>query len=206
MEAVCDVTDGEGPMETRTAVSEVTDKLGSVSVEMLRLRLDTLRETQEAIKVADNKANFLVAFYTVVMFVAFPRMVDFWNWYVRAPGHALSILGFFVLAALLLSLVVSVWHFRQCARPRLDSREYVDDPMRTNIFWPDIAEHGYQGLAERLKGQCYDDVLAEVAQSLYVNSCIARRKFYHVGQCYRWLIPFVLSFVGFMMLVQAPPR
>lgn len=176
-----------------------------MDVEMLRLRLDTLRETQDAIKTADNKANFLVAFYTVVMFVAFPRVIDFWNWYARVPGRAVSIIGFVTLAVLLLSLVVSIWHFGQCARPRLDSKEYVSDPIKTNIFWLDVASQGYDGLAYRLKSQSYDEILAEVTQALYVNSCIARDKYHHVRQCYWWLLPFVLSFVWFMALVQASP-
>jgi hypothetical protein len=192
--------------QTPVAAAAPTRKARAWDADMLRLRLETLRETQDMIKTADSKANFLVAFYTVVMFVAFPRLGDFWNWYVRVPGRALSILGFVVFGVLLLSLLVSIWHFKQCAWPRLDSGDYVPSPQRTTISWWDLASETYESMTERLNAQGSADIAAEVSQQLYVTACIARDKYYHVRQCYRWLWLVVLSFIGFMALLQVVPR
>jgi len=174
--------------------------------EGFRLRLDALRDTQDAIKVADLKVNFLVAFHTVVMFVAFPRISDFWNWYARSPGHPLSLLGFAFFGVLLVSLCVSVWHFIQCARARTDSRRHIADAQTTTLFWNDIASQSFEEFRERLSTQGPAAVAAAFEHQLYVSACIARDKYHHVNRCYSWLMVVVLSFIGFMVLLQAIPH
>lgn len=161
-----------------------------------------LQSINKWIKAADNKANFLVALYSVILASLFVQIGD----YIKIVkdfncGIVLILISFFLLLTIVF-IGKSFWHFYRVIHPRIKSKEYIKDGPTSNIFWNDIAMREF-GEFRASVGKIDDEsFLIDVLSQVYINSKICDKKFKNVKAAYNLILPTLISTINFTIILK----
>ncbi|NVM56061.1 MAG: hypothetical protein HWN66_20350 [Candidatus Helarchaeota archaeon] len=161
----------------------------------LKFYYENLKDINEWIKAADNKANFLVAFYSVLIG---SLLVQMKNYIEIIKNCNCSVLFILISCFLLLSFFFigkSFWHFYCVVHPRIAPRKYIKDKPKSNIFWGDIASVEFNEFKSKIQNQEINNLFSDILSQLYINSKICDEKFKNVKSAYRLILPTLISLI-----------
>ena len=173
---------------------------------------DELKETEflkwqleyviDQIKMADNKINFLLAIYLVLLGIVASQIEKvttiFLNNCICFTWKV--IIG--IICALLLGCICKFfYYFINTIKPRTISKEILEEKdYESLIFWKDIANMEYNNF----KNATLKSRLGDFKKQVFINSSIAKTKFENVVSAYKVLILtliFLSIFVGIIHLI-----
>ncbi|GEM_PF-6394701 len=136
----------------------------------------------DQIKMADSKANFLLAFYVVLtgfLVKDFPEI-----WHVLQKHYGSNCILFTALVLLLgwmICLIVKFfYYFTRVVKPRIDPKKLLKkDDYVSIIFWGDIANN-----LKKFREANQDDFQDDLKDQIIANSVVANQKFQYVSKVY----------------------
>lgn len=159
-----------------------------------------LLSVQNDIRLADNKVNFLLAFYSTLFGIFLAQLEKYLT--------ILTKFNFFVLLITILggvfiySVIRFFFYFYKTVHPRTKPQMLVENIPKSKIFWGEISFMELDKFKSEAKLLDNDKILEEILNQLYVNSKIANDKFYNVKEAYN-LIPFTLiTFILYFALLR----
>ena len=191
-------------------VRDASTSTSSIDVDedVVRLRFDTLREIQEQIRAADQKAYFLATFYTAVLGAALLYARYVWPGAVISRSvldTSLAILALISLVVLLATFGVSFYHFIEALRPREGSR-VVKNFQPSAFHWRSIGAVTLEQFRRQASTTGRATLADDLLRQIHTVSQIARDKYDHVDACYGMMKLLIASFVCFMLALQFGPR
>lgn len=175
----------------------------SLNKEMkLKFYHQNLRDINEWIKVADNKANFLVAFYTLVVGSLLVQL----NEYIKIVENYKNIIIFiFINLFLLLTIIFigkSFWLFYSAVHPRISSQRYIKNKQKSYVFWKDIASFEYNEFKLIIQDLEIDNLFNDILRQVFINSKICEEKFKNVENAYKLILPTLISLVIYTVILK----
>jgi len=153
----------------------------------------------DQIKMADNKINFLLAIYLVILGVAVSQIKKIIDILLNMSVYSIWKVAIGILCVLFLYCIFKFFYcFINTIKPRTSPKESLrEKDYKSFIFWRDITDMGYQNF----KNATLENRWGDLEKQVFINSCIAKDKFKNVNGAYKLFHPTLIIFLTLLSLI-----
>jgi len=166
---------------------------GSYHKEKVRFLKWQLGYAIDQIKMADNKINFLLAIYLVLLGAAISQIEKVISIFLNTSVCSMWKVVIGIICVLFLGFIVKFFcYFINTIKPRTNPKDILGrEDYKSLIFWKDVASMEFEIFKTAELEELYNDLENQV----FINSSIAKAKFKSVNSAYKLFLPTLIIFL-----------